>query len=63
MSEVEPGTVHLLPHSAAPGQYEMREAVEVVALKTLACSFQGEPTLLLHWWGRPKPWAPDLGRV
>lgn len=58
MSEQPEGSVHVVPHELAPGEFDMRNEVKVVDVDALACEFRGTEPLILHWWGRPKPWSP-----
>jgi hypothetical protein len=51
------GTVDLRPAHEAPQAHELRLGVTVHDLRTLQCSYRGQPTRLLHSAGRPKPWV------
>lgn len=52
------GTVEVRPGHEAPQAHELRIGVDVDDLRTLQCSYRGQPTLVLHCAGRPKPWVP-----
>lgn len=52
------GTVDVRPGHEAPQAHELRRGVDIDDLDTLRCSYRGQPTLVLHSAGRPKPWVP-----
>jgi hypothetical protein len=54
MSEIPPAGVHRLSVNQV-AHCSMQKA-RVVDVATLASVRNGEPTLVLHWPGRPKPW-------
>jgi hypothetical protein len=56
MTYVPATAVVPLAADAAPASSDFAHGVEVVDLATLACSFHGRPTQLLHGSGRHKPW-------
>jgi hypothetical protein len=58
MSEVPADAVLALPEREAPTA-DLLNRVEVVDPRTLACTLDGEPTSVLHYWGGPKPWVMD----
>lgn len=64
MSVVAPGAVSVPPaDAAAQGPWQLSHT-RVHDLRTLACSLDGTPTVLLHSFGAPKPWqAQPIHRV
>jgi hypothetical protein len=58
MSEQPEGSLYAVPQELAPGEFNMRYEIHVVEVDALACEFRGTKPLILHWWGRPKPWSP-----
>jgi lipopolysaccharide biosynthesis glycosyltransferase len=56
MSMYPKEAVQLRPASEAPQARELRLGVDVVDPRALRCSYNGQPTLLLHSAGGPKPW-------
>jgi len=55
MSEVPTGAIDLQPAGAEVHRRQL-PLVQVRDVRTLECSFEGNPTTLLHHWGAPKPW-------
>jgi hypothetical protein len=62
MSEVPAGSIELLPqNAAAQGPRELAQT-SVVDLRRLECRHAGQQTMLLHAYGRPKPWQSNAWR-
>ena len=58
MSEVQAEAVVELPEEEGPSP-ELLHEVRIVDERTLACELRGHRPYLLHYWGGPKPWAPN----
>ena len=58
MSEVQAEAVVELPEEEGPSP-ELLHDVTIVDERTLACELRGQRPYLLHYWGGPKPWAPN----
>lgn len=58
MSEVDASAVVELPAEEGPSP-ELLHDVKVVDERTLACELHGHAPYLMHYWGGPKPWAPN----
>ncbi len=62
MSEEPAGSIELLPqNAAAQGPSELARTT-VVDLSRLECRHAGQQTMLLHAYGRPKPWQSNAWR-
>ena len=58
MSEVPEDRLWLFCEHPAIEDKESLARTKVVDRRRLVCRFEGRPTVLLHWTGRPKPWEP-----
>jgi hypothetical protein len=56
MTGVERERIHLLDPDLAPASGALAEGVKVLDDRTLACSYRGRRSLLLHVAGKAKPW-------
>jgi Glycosyl transferase family 8 len=61
MSRYPAGVTSLRPADEAPQAEDLRRGVVVVDERTLACQYRGQPTLVLHAAGNPKPWRTSAG--
>jgi hypothetical protein len=56
MSCVPADAIVTLPREQAAARAELGAGVTITDLATLACTYRGQPTLLLHGSGKYKPW-------
>jgi hypothetical protein len=63
MSEIDPERLDLRSTDlVAQGPHELTDA-RVADVHSLLCRRNGRVVVLLHAWGRPKPWEPSAGRT